>query len=406
MPSQLPDDPLIRELVTMARRSMLSRRQLLKGAGVGAATLALAACAPDSTSPAALHPAADASGTEQTVTWSNWPAYLDEAADGTHPTLADFTTQTGVTVNYVEDVEDNNEYYGTEKGKLALGQSTGADLFCITEWLAARLVRFGYVQKLDAASMPNRKYIATALLNPDFDPGRKYTLPWQNGFTGLAWNVDEVPKGLREVDDLWKPKLKGKVTVLSEMRDTMGLILQGQGVDISKNDWGNDQFSSAIEVLEKQVKAKQLLGVRGNEYIDDLVSGDAVAAIAWSGDIAVLNERAGREKWKFAMPASGGTLWGDSFVIPMGATHKANAEKLMNYYYDPYVACEVAAWTHFITPVVGTFEAAQERHPDLANDQLVFPSEETLAASHIFRTLAPVDDQSFNGEFQRVIGAA
>lgn len=406
MPSPLPEDPLIRELVAMARRSRLTRRHLIQGAGVGAAALALAACAPDEKAPTTLRPATDDSGSELTVTWANWPGYIDEDVDGNHPTLTEFERVTGITADYRVEIEDNNRYYSTIKGKLALGQSTGADLFCLTEWMAARLVRFGYVQKLDAAAMPNRKYIATALLNPDFDPGRLHSLPWQNGFAGLAWNVDEVPGGLREVDDLWKPKLKGKVTVLSEMRDTMGLILLSQGVDISADKWGNDEFSAAIEVLEKRVKSGQLLGVRGNEYLDDLVSGDAVAAIAWSGDISVLNEQVGREKWKFVLPASGGTLWGDSFVIPMGATHKANAEALMNYYYDPYVACEVAAWTHFITPVVGTFETAQERHPELADSQLVFPSEATLAKSHIFRTLGPGDDQAFNGEFQRVVGAA
>ena len=391
---------MIRELVMQARRMQLSRRHLLQGAGVGAGALALAACAPAGSS--APKPAEDISATDKTLTWSNWPAYIDEDDDGNYPTLVRFQDETGIAVEYKIDIDDNNTYYGTIKDQLALGQFTGSDTFCLTEWMVARLIRFGYVQDLDAANIPNKANLAPALLNPDFDPGRAKSLPWQNGFAGLAWNTEELPKGLLSVDDLWKPELKGKVTVLSEMRDTMGIIMLSQGVDISTGDWGIDEFSAAIEVLESNVLSGQILGIKGNEYMQDFVSGDAIAAIAWSGDITVLNAEAGYEKWKFALPDAGGTLWGDTFVVPMGSPRKTNAETLMNYYYEPEVAAEVAAWVNFITPVVGAQEVAAELYPELADNQLIFPNEETLSQSHIFRTLDSADDQEFNGEFQRV----
>lgn len=400
MRSELPQDPIIRELVLQARRSQLSRRHLLQGVGIGATALALAACAPAGSS--APKPAPDKSDSDKGLTWSNWPAYIDEDDGGNSPTLVAFQEQTGITVQYKVDIDDNNTYYGTIKDQLALGQDTGADTFCLTEWMIARLIRFGYVQELDAANIPNKKNLAPALLNPDFDPGRKKSLPWQNGFAGLAWNTEEIPGGLQELADLWDPKLKGKVTVLSEMRDTMGLILLSQGVDISKDDWGTDEFANAIDLLEKQVQSGQIFGIKGNEYMQDFVSGDAIAAIAWSGDITVLNAEAGYEKWKFALPASGGTLWGDTFVVPMGSPRKKNAETLMNYYYEPEVAAEVAAWVNYITPVVGAHEVAQEKYPEVADNQLIFPSEQTLSNAHIFRTLDSTDDQAFNGEFQRV----
>ena len=193
-----------------------------------------------------------------------------------------------------------------------------------------------------------------------------------------------------------------KVTVLSEMRDTMGLLMLAQGVDISGADWGTDEFAAALAVLEENVLSGQILGIKGNEYMQDFVSGDAIAAIAWSGDITVLNAEAGYEKWKFALPEAGGTLWGDTFVVPMGSPRKANAETLMNYYYEPEVAAEVAAWVNYITPVVGAQEVAAELYPELADNQLIFPNEQTLANAHIFRTLDSADDQEFNGEFQRV----
>jgi len=400
MTRQLPQDPIVRELVVQARRMQFSRRNILQGAGIGAGALALAACAP--TSAGAPKPAEDISATDKTLTWSNWPAYIDEDDDGNYPTLVRFQDQTGISVEYKVDIDDNNTYYGTIKDQLALGQFTGSDTFCLTEWMVARLIRFGYVQDLDAANIPNKANLAPALLNPDFDPGRAKSLPWQNGFAGLAWNTEEIPGGLESVDDLWSADLKGKVTVLSEMRDTMGIIMLSQGVDISTGDWGIDEFSAAIEVLESNVLSGQILGIKGNEYMQDFVSGDAIAAIAWSGDITVLNAEAGYEKWKFALPDAGGTLWGDTFVVPMGSPRKTNAETLMNYYYEPEVAAEVAAWVNYITPVVGAQEVAAELYPELADNQLIFPNEETLSQSHIFRTLDSADDQEFNGEFQRV----
>jgi spermidine/putrescine transport system substrate-binding protein len=400
MTKQLPQDPMIRALIASARQAQLSRRHVLQGAGIGAGALALAACAPAGS--AAPEPAEDTSATDKTLTWSNWPAYIDEDDDGNYPTLVRFEEQTGISVEYKVDIDDNNTYYGTIKDQLALGQATGADTFCLTEWMVARLIRFGYVQDLDAANIPNKKNLAPALLNPDFDPGRNKSLPWQNGFAGIAWNTEEIPGGLETLEDLWDPALKGKVTVLSEMRDTMGLILLSQGVDISSSEWGEDEFGAAIEVLEEHVVSGQIFGIKGNEYMQDFVSGDAIAAIAWSGDITVLNAEAGFEKWKFALPATGGTLWGDTFVVPMGSPRKTNAETLMNYYYEPEVAAEVAAWVNYITPVVGAQEVAAELYPELAENQLIFPNEETLSHAHIFRTLDTADDQAFNGEFQRV----
>jgi len=373
---------------------------MLAGTGAGAAALALAACAPSES--AAPTPAKDISASDKTLTWSNWPAYIDADDNGDYPTLLRFEDETGITVTYKVDIDDNDTYYGTVKDQLALGKDTGADTFCLTEWMVGRLIRFGYVQELDEANIPNKKNLAPALLNPDFDPGRKRSLPWQNGLAGLAWNTEVVPGGLSSVDELWDPALKGKVTVLSEMRDTMGLLMLNAGVDISGGDWGTDEFGAAIDILEKQLADGQLLGIKGNEYMQDFVSGDAVAAIAWSGDITVLNSEAGYEKWAFALPDAGGTLWGDTFVVPMGSPRKTNAETLMNYYYEPEVAAEVAAWVNYITPVVGAKEAAEELFPEVAESTLIFPDEATLAKSHIFRTLNSADDKAFNAEFQRV----
>ena len=395
-----PQDPMIAELVSMARRTQLSRRHLLQGAGIGAGALALAACTPGGA--AAPKPAEDVSDTDKTLTWGNWPAYIDEDDDGNYPTLLAFEDQTGIKVEYKVEIDDNNTYYGTIKDQLALGQATGSDTFCLTEWMVARLIRFGYVQDLDEASIPNKKTLARALLTPDWDPGRAESRPGNMGVAGIAGDTEALPDGLETLDDLWQPALKGKVTVLSEMRDTMGLILLSQGVDISSGDWGTDEYAKAIELLEKNVTSGQILGIKGNEYLEDFASGNAIAGIVWSGDITAANRDAGYLTFMYALPTSGRTLWGDTFVVPMGSPRKKNAETLMNYYYEPEVAAEVASWVNYITPVVGAQEVAQDKYPELADNQLIFPNADTLSNAHIFRTLDAGGDQAFNAEFQRV----
>lgn len=395
----LPRDPMIRALIAHARNAQVSRRTLMGGAGLGAAALTLAACSPGGT-PEAPSPAADESANDKTLNWANWAAYIDEADDGSYPTLVAFEEQTGIKVAYDVAVDDNNTYYGKVKDQLALGQDIGADLVCLTDWMVGRLIRFGYAQDLDRAKIPNAVNLISSLQDTDFDPGRAKSLPWQGGFAGICWNKEKIPGGLESVADLWDPSLKGRVGVLSEMRDTIGLIMLENGVDIG-GDWGADEFNTALDTFSKQVSDGQIRNIKGNAYLEDLKSGDTLAAICWSGDITVLNAEAG-DNWEFAIPSAGGTLWNDNFVIPIGSTRKSNAEELINYYYQPDVAAEVAAWVNYITPVEGAREAAALIDPAFAENQLIFPDEATLATSHIFRTLSGAEESEFGSAFQAV----
>jgi spermidine/putrescine transport system substrate-binding protein len=391
---------MIRQLVQSARASQLTRRGLLAGATAGAAALALAACSTGGASGKPT-PAKDQSSTDKTLTWANWQAYLDQDNNGKYPTLEAFQKQSGLKVKYDVAVDDNNTYYAKVKDQLALGKDIGADTVCLTDWMIARWIRLGYVQSFDESAIPNKKNLTSNLVNVDFDPGRKKSLPWQSGFAGICWNKQKLPNGLKSVDDLWKPELKGKVGVLSEMRDTVGLLLLQQGVDISK-EFSDDDFNKAIDKLTKEVDDGQIRNIKGNSYLNDLKSGDTLAAICWSGDITQLNAEAG-DNWQFAIPEAGGTLWSDNFIIPIGSPRKANAEKLIDYYYEPEVAAEVAAWVNYITPVQGAKEAAAKIDPQLADNQLIFPDEETLSKVHVFRTLTPAQEQKYQAAFQKVI---
>ena len=401
MVRSLPEDPLIRSLVVNARRAQLTRRGVLAGATAGAAALALAACAPSGGSKPKA--ASDVSSTEKSMIWANWPLYMDTDDDtGDHPTLDAFTKKTGIKVDYREDVDDNNTYYAKVKDQLALGKDIGADTVVLTDWMVSRWIRFGYTQKLDHANIPNIKNLNPDLLNIDYDKGRNFSLPWQGGFAGICWNKEKFPKGFTSVSEMFaEPELKGRIEVLSEMRDTIGLIMLEQNVDISK-PIENFQFQNGLDVLKKNIDDGVIRSVKGNSYTEDLVSGDALAAICWSGDITATNASNG-DHWEFAIPDAGGTIWNDNYLVPIGARHKANAEAVMNWYYDPEIAAEVAAYVNYITPVVGAKEAAEKIDPDLASNTLIFPDADTLKKAHIFATLTPAQEQTFTAGFQKVL---
>jgi spermidine/putrescine transport system substrate-binding protein len=403
-----PIDPRVQALV----QASLSRRSVLLGA---AGLAALAACGTGSstpsgsggggsTGPAKPSPAADRSATDKVVNWANWTLYLDYDEDTKkYPTLEAFQKKTGIKATYAEDIDDNDTYYGKIQAQLRRGQDIGKDVIVLTDWMASRLIRAGYTQELDQAELPNAKNLLPELQNVDFDPGRKHSLPWQGGFGVLAWNKEKVPGGLKTVSDLWKPELKGRVEVLSEMRDTVGLIMLEQGVDIS-GKFTDDQFQAAVDELQKHISDGQIRQVKGNSYKEDLISGDALAVIGWSGDIFQINAENG-DKWGLALPDAGGTIWTDNLMVPVGSPHRKNAEALMNYYYDPVVAAEVAAYVNYICPVQGAKEQLAKSDPDLADSPWIFPDEQTLAKAKAFRTLTADEETKYSEAFQKVIGA-
>jgi len=387
--------------------AQLSRRKLLMGAGGLSLAGMLAACGTgggtgggSSSKPS---PAADVSDTDKIVNWANWTLYLDyDDSTQSYPSLEAFSAATGIKANYSEDVDGNDTYFGKVQGQLSAGQDIGQDIVTLTDWMAARLIRLGYTQELDLANIPNSKNLLESLKNVDFDPGRKHSLTWQTGFAGIAWNKEAFPQGLKSVSDLWQPELKGRVEVLDEMRDTMGLLMLENGVDIT-GDWGEDEFENALDVLSKQISDGQIRQVKGNSYKEDLISGDALAVIGWSGDITQLNFEEG-DKWEFAIPEAGGTLWSDNLLVPIGATHKTNAEKLMDYYYDPVNAATVAAYVNYVCPVEGAREAMEAIDPELVENPLIFPSDDFLANAHVVRTLSADEETDYSDRFQTAIG--
>ena len=395
------------ELTPALAHGLVSRRTLLHGAGGAAVVAGLAACGTAGTATkktsATDQAGKDLSASEKVVNWSNWPEYIDvDDKTQKRPTLDDFTKATGIKVNYTEDYNDNDEFFAKVKPQLAGGQDTGRDVWCSTDWMVARLIRLNWVQKLDQANIPNAKNVTPSLKDVEFDKGRLYSLPWQSGFTGIAYNPKATGgKKVTSIDQLLTdPALKGKVTLLTEMRDTVGLTMLAMGKDPAS--FTDDDFSAALAKLQKAKDAGQLKGFTGNEYGKGLASGDIAACLAWTGDVVQL--QADNPALGYALPDTGFMLWSDNFVIPNKAKHKANAEKLINYYYDPTVMATVEDYVNYIAPVVGAREELQKTDKAVADNQLIFPSADTLKNSHVFRGLTAAEETKYNQAFQALVG--
>jgi len=344
----------------------------------------------------------DTSVTDKVVNWSNWPEYIDvDDKTQARPTLAAFTQTTGIKVSYTEDYNDNDEFYAKVRPLLEAGKDTGRDVWVSTDWMAARLIRLDYVQKFDLANIPNHKNVQDSLLNVEWDKGRLYSLPWQSGFAGIAYNPKSTGgKKIESMDQLLTdPALRGKITLLTEMRDTVGLVLLELGKSLES--FTDADFDVAIAEIQKAKEAGQIKGFTGNDYTKPLAAGDTAACVAWTGDVVQL--QADNPSLGYTLPQKGCTLWSDNFVIPNLTAHKTNAERLINYYYDPKVMAEVVAYVNYIAVVKGAKEIVEAADPSVGDNPLIFPSPDVLSRAHVFRGLTADEETRYNRKFQSVV---
>ncbi|MCZ3386022.1 MAG: spermidine/putrescine ABC transporter substrate-binding protein [Actinomycetia bacterium] len=386
--------------VSGVRNTGLSRRGFLRGVGATGAAAAgaslLAACGSDGDTDT------DTGGSDEKIlNFANWPLYIDtKRVDGVkaYPTLEAFEEQTGIQVNYSEPVNDNEEYFAKVRPVLAANKDVGVDSFVLTDWMASKLINLTWLEELDKSNIPNWENITSALKEPTFDPNRDYSLPWQSGVTGIAYD-SSVTGEVASITDLFtNPDLNGAITVLKEMRDTMGLILLDQGADPA--DFTPDEWGSALEALSAAKDSGQIRQFTGNNYAQLLAQRTIAACVAWSGDVIQL--QFDNPDIKFLIPEAGGMLWSDNMLIPINAQHKANAEAWMNHYYDPKVAAELAAWVNYICPVDGAQEELAKTDPDLAENPLIFPTPAELDQLAIFKALNDEEETQYADDFQSI----
>jgi spermidine/putrescine transport system substrate-binding protein len=299
------------------------------------------------------------------LTISNWPGYIDPGKDGT---VAEFEKETGVRVNYIEDVNENESFFGKMQPQLEQGQSGGRSLFVVTDWMAKQMYDLGYLQNIDHSDLPTVfGNLRPNLQSPTFDPQRKFSVPWQSGMGGIWVDTAKAPE-IHSVNDLFDPKYKGKVTMLAELRETVPLVMLAEGIDpveATNQDWLN-----AIDRIKAAADSGQIRRFTGNDYTEDLTAGNIVAAIGWSGDASLIENP--NAEWR--MPSEGCSLWSDNMVIPGGAPNTAAALGWMEFVYQPKVAVDITEYVTYVSPVEGVKELIEQRGSPLAKDQLVFPT--------------------------------
>jgi len=313
--------------------------------------------------------ASGGSATSGNLQISNWPLYIDGK------TIDEFDAETGLKTKYVEDYNDNNEFFGKVQPLLSQGDSGGRDIIVATDWMAEKMYKLGFLQKLDKSKIPNvEKNMLPSLKSPKFDPNRDYSVPWQSGMVGLIVRKDLAPD-IKAVNDMFDPKYKGKITVLSEMRDTIPVMMKADGVDpeeATTEDWMNQ-----IHKLQENVENGQIRRFTGNDYIQDMAKGDVVAAIGWSGD--AIQAQAENENIEYVQPAEGCSFFSDNMVIPVGAPNPEAAYAFMNYVYEPKNQAQITEYVNYVTPVAGVKEVLEKQSPEVADNDLIFPSEEFSA---------------------------
>jgi spermidine/putrescine transport system substrate-binding protein len=344
-------------------------RTLIVAALMLAAAVLIAACGGDDVGGEREEEVEVAQGGKPTgdVTISNWPGYIDPGKDGT---VAEFEEEFGVSVNYIEDINDNVQFFGKLQPQLDQGQSGGRSIVVVTDWMAKQMYDLGYVQELDRDDLQTVfDNILPQFEESDYDPERKYSIPWQGGLTGIWVDTNRAPE-IKSIKDLFDPKYKGQVTMLTEMRDTVPLVLQSEGVDLAeatKQDW-----LDAIDRIREAAESGQIRRFTGNEYTEDLTAGNVVAAIGWSGDLSLI----GREGVEWRKPTDGCDIFFDQMVIPVGAPNTAAALEFMNFAYRPGVQADIAEYVNYVTPVDGVQEILTKRDPELGRNPLIFPPEE------------------------------
>ena len=385
-------------------RQAITRRGFVRRSALGAGALMLgnsllAACsggkegakmaAGDSSAAAA--PA----GSGKTLRISNWPLYIDKQ------TVPDFEKATGIKTEYTEDINDNGEFFAKIDEPLKRNQSIDRDIVVLTDWMAGRMINLGYVAPLDDAKFPNKANLVDSVKDVSFDPGRKYTVPWLSGMTGVGYNPKKTGRELTSINDIFDPKFKGQVTMLTEMRDTIGLVMLGLGKDPTKVTKAD--VEAACAKIKKARTSGQIRKFTGNDYAEDLAAGNIAIAFAWSGDIQGL--AADNPDLRWIAPKEGAMLYSDNMMIPKTSDRKDEAMAWINYVYDPKHSAQIVAGAPYLSGAKGTGAELAKIAPELAKSPLVNPPDELRARLHVFRALSDAEDTEYNRIFQDAIGA-
>ena len=387
-------------LLALLASNQIDRRQFLKRVGASGVLMLggpalLAACGGDGGGTTA-----PGGGESNGLYVDNWIEYIDVDDDGNFPTIAKFEEVTGISVTYTEGVNSNEDWFGKYQQQLAAGQAIGIDLTMLTDHFVAKMIRLGYLEQIDKANVPNAANLVAGLQSPGFDPNRDYSLPWQSFFTGIGYDIDQTGREITKLSDLLDPEFAGKVGILEGYDDTLVLFLLMDGKD--PGTASVEDYVAAADQIREAIASGQIRDIYGNDYLDALQTGDLAISMAYSGDVVA--NQAGFPSLRFAFPEEGFRIGTDNMIIIKGAANKANAEAWMNFYYQPDVAAELAAYILYMAPVEGAKEAIVAIDPALAEEPLIFPSSEILASAHIVRAFTEEEELTVTEAFAAAVG--
>jgi len=409
-------DPALIRGLTQRR---ISRRTMLRYTSVGAGALALAACGvstpTDGQSPG-TSPSPGGVGSPEwwaqqkqtgNLNFANWPLYIDvDEEQGTYPSLEEFTKTTGIEVNYRDVIPDNDTFFPTIRPALEAGQDTGWDLIVITSNSSPfrTIMRRGWVIALDQSAMTNFQANASDLVkDPPWDPGNRFTMAWQSGFTGIGYNPKLTKRKVTGIQDLFDPAFAGKVGMMTDIQDfgSFGLLSLGiEPVDSTPDDW-----TKAAEALTKQRDDGIVRQYYDQKYIDALSNGDTWISMAWSGDVFLRKYYEGYPDLEFVFPEEGAMLFTDCMMIPMLAQHPRDAMIYMDHVYRPDVQAVITDYIGYVSPVPAAQEIILNEidDPTVANSPLVFPTDEIAARAKAYYEFTTSDEENtWNETFQAV----
>ena len=309
-----------------------------------------------------------------TFDFANWPLYIDRTKDGS-PTLDAFSEKYGITVDYRPVIQDNASFFAQISPVLQAGQSTGYDMVVISNgWQLTQMIKNKWLIPLDHSRMPNfKRYAAQSVRNPNYDPGNEFTVAWQSGITGIAYDTDNIDREITTVKDLWDPAFKGKVGMMADDTELGSVGMLALGIDPKTStpaDW-----ESAADLLRKQRDEGIVRQYYDQSYIKALQQGDTWISMAWSGDVFQA-QLSGSKNLKFVIPDEGVMFWQDNCMIPLHAAHPVDAMLWIDYFYRPKVQASIEDWVNYVCPVPDAqpIIAGALDDPTVADSPLVFPT--------------------------------
>jgi spermidine/putrescine transport system substrate-binding protein len=335
-----------------------SRRTFVKTMAFASAAGFMAACGSSSNSGSgSTTPSTSKKAEPKTLNFYNWTDYI---ADSTIP---NFQKQTGIKVTY-DNYSSNDELFA----KMSAG-STGYDIIVPTDATLVKMKHANLVEPLDLSLIPNVVNLDPRFRNAAYDPGNKYSIPWQWGTTGIGFDKTKVGGKVTDWDAFDLPAVKGQSSFLDEARDAFAMALFALKKDPNSID-DSDLDAARDYLIDLKKKVKSIT----SDYQDPLKSGELLLAQAYSGDVFTI--QVDKPNIEYIIPTSGAFSWVDSMAIPKGAKHPGNAEKFMNYILEPKVGAALTNYVNYGSP---NKAATPFIHKDILDNPLIYPSQAELA---------------------------